>query len=89
MKKLIINISAVVIFVIILLVTNYSREVEVALYIFIYLIIIALLATLCATVFLKGSFKQRFLKLLPFAFLLTGTVFLFTYFLKTFLILWV
>ena len=88
MKK-VINILSVVIFGIILFVTNYSREVVAALYLLICLIIIALLITLCATVFFKGSFKQRFLKILPFGFLLTGIVFLFTYFLKTFLILWV
>jgi Na+/H+-translocating membrane pyrophosphatase len=90
MKKRIISILAIVIFGIIFFLTNYSRgDIKSALWMLMLLTIIALLITICATVFFKGSFKQRLLKSLPFSFLLTGIVFLFTYFLQTFLILWV
>jgi len=87
MKKIFINTSAIIIFGIVFLLTTYSSDI--ALNILIILTVIALLITLCATVFFKGSFKQRFLKGLPFCFILIGIVFIFSYFLVTFLTLWV
>ena len=55
--------------------------------VFIFLTLIALLITLCTTVFFKGTFKQRFIKGLPLSFILTGTTYIIGYFFKTILIL--
>ena len=91
MKKIIINTSAILLFVIAFLLTSYSMPgyEMFGTWIVIFLPIISLLITLCLTVFFKGNFEQRFLKGLPWGFILTETVFVFAYFFVTFLALWV
>ena len=88
MKKIIKTFTILLIYVIAFLLESYSRgDIMSGLWILMFLTVIALLITLCATVFFKGSFKQRLLKGLPLSFISTATIYLFAYFLQTFLIL--
>jgi len=88
MKKIIQISIILLIFGIIFFLENYSRgDIMSALWMIVVLTVITLLITLCSTVFFRGNFKQRLLKGFPLGFILTGIVFLFAYFLQTFLIL--
>lgn len=88
MRKIIKTFTILLIYGMVFLLESYSRgDIMSGLQILMFLIVIALLITLCATVFFKSSFKQRLLKGLPLSFIATGTVYLFAYFLQTFLIL--
>ena len=93
MKKYIKIFAILLIFIIIGLLGSYSSGVTINVHIFwgmfLFFTIIASLITLCATVFIKGSFKQRFFKILPFSYIVTGLVYILGYFTKTFVILWV
>jgi|GEM_PF-5384778 len=93
MKKYIKICTIVLIFVIINLLDSYSKSVTTNIRslvgTFLFFTVIAVLMTLCATIFLKGSFKQRFLKALPLSYIAIGLVYIIGYFTKTFVILWV
>jgi hypothetical protein len=93
MRKIIKIFAILFVFGISVLLSSYSTGwafvEQITVGIFIFFTIIASLITLCATVFLKGNFKKRFLKGFPLSFILTGVAYILGYFYNTFLILWV